>query len=55
MDVSLDDYTVFPFTPDVGAALAVSLEPESKYGLHRFAEMELPLNPAVLYPVLRLV
>jgi hypothetical protein len=52
-DRPLDYYVLVPVTTDGGAALAVFLEPTSKYGLARFAEMSLPLTPRSAYPVLR--
>jgi hypothetical protein len=50
---SLADYLLFPVTPPGGHALAVHLEPRSKYGLHRYAEMNLHPRPDSFYPVLR--
>src|SRR5439155_1279494 len=44
-DRPLNDYVLVPVTTDSGAALAVFLEPASKYGLARFPEMSLPLTP----------
>ena len=46
---------LFPVTADGGHALAVYLEPESKYGLHRFAEMGLAAPPGSFYPVWRVL
>src|SRR5205807_1503617 len=37
------------------ALLAVLLEPASKHGLARFAEMELPVAPQSAYPIWRVV
>lgn len=50
---SLDGYVLFPVTPDGGRSLAVYLEPESKYGLHRYPELNLTPRPDTTYPVLR--
>jgi Zinc carboxypeptidase len=52
---TLNRFTLFPAMCAAGRALAVFLEPESKYGLHRYEEMELPLSPGAAYPVLRVV
>ena len=54
-DRPLNDYVLVPVTTDSGAALAVFLEPASKYGLARFPEMTLPLTPRSAYPVLRVL
>jgi len=51
--MELNRYEVFPTRQHGGDALAVFLEPESKHGLHRFAEMRLPLEAPSWYPVLR--
>jgi hypothetical protein len=53
MSRSLDRYEVFPTQQRGGDALAVYLEPESKHGLHRFAEVEVPMLAPSWYPVLR--
>jgi hypothetical protein len=52
---SLDEHLLVPVGEDGGAALAVLLEPASKHGLARFAEMELPVAPQSAYPVWRVV
>jgi len=49
----LDRYEVFPTQQRGGDSLAVFLEPESKHGLHRFAEVQVPLLAPSWYPVLR--
>ena len=49
----LDQHVVFPVTPRGGRALAVLLEPESKYGLSRHGELGLALKVGNDYPVLR--
>jgi hypothetical protein len=51
----LSGHVLFPVTADGGFALAVHLEPQSKYGLHRVAELNLLLRPEAWYPVLRVV
>ena len=53
MSSELNQYAVFPTQQRGGDALAVFLEPESKYGLHRFAAVQIPLLPPAWYPVLR--
>lgn len=50
----LDDYVIFPIRQEGGNTLAVFLEPESKYGLSRYADLNLPLLPNSIYPVLRI-
>ena len=52
---SLDGHILVPVSEDGGAALAVLLEPASKHGLARFAEMELPVAPQSAYPIWRVV
>jgi hypothetical protein len=54
-DRPLNDYVLVPVTTDGGTALAVFLEPASKYGLTRFAEMSLPMTPRSAYPILRVL
>jgi zinc carboxypeptidase len=49
----LNDYVLVPVTADGGPALAVFLEPASKHGLARLAEMGLPLTPRSPYPIAR--
>ena len=49
----LNNYVLFPVMQDGGHALAVLLEPESKYGLTRFPRMDLNLRTASNYPILR--
>jgi len=52
---SLDGHILVPVSEDGGAALAVLLEPASKHGLARFAEMELPVASQSAYPIWRVV
>ena len=52
---ALDEHVLVPVGADGGAALAVLLEPASKHGLARFAEMELPVAPQAAYPIWRVV
>ncbi|HSB57716.1 MAG TPA: hypothetical protein VLD38_07905 [Nitrosopumilaceae archaeon] len=51
----LDDYEIFPTDQEGGGSLVVFLEPQSKYGLHRFTELDLPISPGIDYPVLRVL
>lgn len=55
MSLELDRYEVFPTRQNGGEALAVFLEPESQYGLHRFSDTRIPLAPLSWYPVLRVL
>jgi hypothetical protein len=55
MNIKLDHYEVFPTRQNGGDALAVFLEPESKHGLHRYAEMQVPMRAPSWYPVLRVI
>ncbi len=49
----LDDYQIFPIDQEGGHALAVLLEPASKYGLARLATLGLTLATGHDYPILR--
>lgn len=51
----LDGYVLFPTGQEGGHALAVFLEPESKYGLHRYGGMNLPILSDSRYPILRVL
>lgn len=51
----LDGYAIFPITQLGGRALAVFLEPQSNYGLHRYGELNLPLSANSFYPILRVL
>lgn len=51
----LDGYAIFPITQTGGRALAVFLEPQSNYGLHRYGELNLPLLADSFYPILRVL
>jgi hypothetical protein len=53
--VPLGDYVLFPVTADGGNALAVYLEPRSKFAVHRCAEMDLSIRINSPYPVLRVL
>lgn len=49
------DYAMFPVRQRGGNALAVFLEPESKYGLCRHPECQLTLASGADYPILRVI
>jgi hypothetical protein len=51
---TLANYLLFPVTPVSGLALAVYLEPESKYGLYRRGALEFLGEPDSAYPVFRI-
>jgi hypothetical protein len=53
MNLELEPYEIFLTRQTGGEALAVHLEPESKHGLHRFVEMQIPLLAPFWYPILR--
>jgi len=52
---TLADHQFFPVTRYTARALAVLLEAESKYGLHRFEKTGLTMEDDTLYPVLRVL
>lgn len=52
---TLTDHQFFPVTRCTARALAVLLEAESKYGLHRFEKTGLTMEDDTLYPVLRVL
>ena len=51
----LDKFFIFPTSQRGGHSLAVFLEPDSKYGLHRYADLDLPIIPDSDYPILRVM
>jgi hypothetical protein len=51
----LYDYMIFPIKQVGGNALSVFLEPQSRYGLHRYDDLEVPLTPGSSYPILRII
>jgi hypothetical protein len=51
----LDNYKVFPVSQPGGHSLALLLEPQSEYGLHKYENLKLNLTPGIDYPVLRVV
>lgn len=48
-----DEHVFFPIGQPGGRALTVLLEPQSQFGLQRFAECGLALRPDTLYPIVR--
>jgi len=48
----ISNYTVFPINQPGGRFLAVLLEPQSKFGLHRFSELKYSEN--LEYPIIRI-
>ncbi len=51
----LDNFFIFPTAQKGGHSLAVFLEPESKYGLHRYNDLDLSILPDSEYPILRVL
>jgi hypothetical protein len=49
------EYALFPTGQVGGRALALLLEPESQFGVHRFSGLGVALEPATLYPVARVI
>jgi hypothetical protein len=52
---ALAEEVLFPMTQDGGQALAIYLEPRSRYGLHRYQDLNLTWLPDSLYPVVRVL
>jgi hypothetical protein len=52
---ALTDYDIFPTAQAGGRALAVFLEPESRYGLRRYDDLGLSVPSGELYPILRVI
>ncbi len=52
---SLKDYAIFPVDQDGGIALALMLEPRSKYGLYRYPDLRAEIGLEAGYPVLRVI
>ncbi|MGI9040505.1 MAG: hypothetical protein ACR2HK_05260, partial [Gemmatimonadales bacterium] len=50
---SLTGHVLLPVAGEGGRALAVFLQPQSRYDLHRLDQMQLALAYDALYPVLR--
>jgi len=53
LEIDLDEFVWFPTDQPGGHALAVLLEPCSKFGLHRFADFGLALQSGMRYPIVR--
>jgi hypothetical protein len=53
--MKLDDYEIFPTDQIGGHSLAIMLEPESKYGIHRNASLDLRILSESHYPILRVM
>ncbi len=51
----LSDHLIYEVTPETGPALAVFLEADSKYGLHRCEELNLKVQSDGYYPVTRVM
>jgi len=54
-DKDLYDYEVFPINQTGGHTIALLLEPQSEYGLYRYKEMDIQLDPGIEYPILRVL
>jgi hypothetical protein len=50
----LDGHTIFPTAQAGGRMLALLLDPESQFGAHRYRQLEIPVHPGALHPVVRL-
>jgi ABC-type multidrug transport system fused ATPase/permease subunit len=50
---SLHNYLLFPVNQEGGHSLALLLEPQSKYGLHRYSDLGLHLVSGLEYEILR--
>jgi hypothetical protein len=49
---NLDTYEIFCINQQGGHAVALLLEPQSEYGLHRYSNLNLNLTPKSDYPIL---
>ena len=52
---NLENYLIFPTSQEGGHSLAVFLEPNSKYGLHRYQDTNLSMQTGSQYPIIRLM
>jgi ATP-binding cassette, subfamily B, bacterial len=52
---NLDNYEIFSINQQGGHALALLLEPQSEYGLHRYSNLNLNLTSKSDYPILRVM
>jgi Zinc carboxypeptidase len=51
----LSNYEIFSINQKGGHSLALLLEPQSEYGLHKYSDLNLTLEPGLEYPILRVV
>jgi ABC-type multidrug transport system fused ATPase/permease subunit len=51
----LSNYEIFSVNQEGGHSLALLLEPQSGYGLHKYSDLSLSLEPGLEYPILRVV
>ncbi|HYZ95615.1 MAG TPA: hypothetical protein VE524_03290, partial [Nitrososphaeraceae archaeon] len=51
----LSNYEIFSVNQEGGHSLALLLEPQSEYGLHKYKDLNLTLEPGIEYPILRVV
>ena len=51
----LSNYEIFSVNQEGGHSLALLLEPQSEYGLHKYKDLNLTLEPGLEYPILRVV
>jgi hypothetical protein len=54
-EVDLSNYEIFSVNQEGGHSLALLLEPQSEYGLHKYKDLNLTLEPGIEYPILRVV
>jgi hypothetical protein len=54
-DEDLSNHEIFSVNQEGGHSLALLLEPQSEYGLHRYKDLNLTLEPGLEYPILRVV
>ena len=50
----VSNYTLFPINQLGGRFLAILLEPESKFGLHKFSELKLKFSKNLEFPIIRI-
>ncbi|MFQ5439888.1 MAG: M14 family zinc carboxypeptidase [Nitrosopumilaceae archaeon] len=50
----ISNYTIFPINQLGGRFLAILLEPQSKFGLHRFSELKLKFSKNFEFPIIRI-
>ena len=51
----LNNYEIFPINQQGGHSLALLLEPQSKFGLHRYDFLDLEVVPGLEYPIVRCI